>query len=390
MKALRTGERDGSAIITVLFIVFLVPVVAATVINFSKQQQHQVKIAINQIKAQVIAEAGANEAYAILVGDFEQRTNAAAFPPVDYAGGGYDATVWPVGDDMAVICSTGTHERVASVMLDVKNYGGHDPGEDPTSPWSKAVMVNGTIAHNGAGKCVGDVHSNQELTANGSITWGSVADGEEANVTVVGDFRVNGGADINGDVSAPSIHVTGVNDIHGDENVGPVPPCTYPTLNLTPYYNMAAANGQVYGGGTYNDLPCPENIPGGVAWFNGNVTIRGGATYTGCLISTGDIRFNGTIDQTLAQDAEGNDLPAVMSRDGGVKVNGTHVINGLVYSPGDMTLNGAGSIHGTLIVGGNMDFNGTYGDVYYDYSYPGTPGVDPAGGDIIGVSAWQK
>lgn len=119
----RDKSRQGAALVTVLIVVVLMTLAGATVINLASQQSYAANRVREQVKAQALAEAGANEAYSILKADFSQRESDTAFPEKQFEDGTYDATVTPVGNDMALIsCAAGCGAVAATVMCDVKDY----------------------------------------------------------------------------------------------------------------------------------------------------------------------------------------------------------------------------------------------------------------------------
>lgn len=375
--------RAGAAFMTVMIVVLIISFVSSAIVSMAMYQPRSISRVRDYIRAKAIAEAGVNQAYSMLVTNFAARYNAAAFPQTSFGGGTYDVTVSPVGTDAAFLVSEGTFgTATARAAVDLKNYGETEPSTGPSSAWGHSIFANGTINLNGSGTLFGSAFTNQDLIQNGAIEWG--ASDNTCDVYTVGQFRVNGTADIFGEVYAPVILVTGQNNITATHEQS-VPPIRFPILDLTELYNTAVTNGQVYSGGTYNSNVVLGNIPGGVAWFNGDVRFKKTLTFSGCVIATGDIRFDGSFSNTR----EGN-LPAIISRDGGILINGSHTVEGLIYCAGDLRMNGSGTIEGSIVVGGNIDLNGSYGIVTYNYSAPPGVGNDGNSGDVIGISAWQE
>lgn len=379
----KVNGRAGAAFMTVMIVVLIISFVSSAIVSMAMYQPRSIARVRDYIRAKAIAEAGVNQAYSMLVTNFAARYDGAAFPATSFGGGTFDVTVSAVGTDAAYLVSVGTFgTSTARAAVDLKNYGETEPSTGPSSAWGHSIFANGSINLNGSGTLYGSAFSNQSLTQNGAIEWGSSE--VACDVYTVGPFRVNGTADVFGDVYAPVILVTGQNNITATHQQT-VPPIRFPTIDLTELYNTAVANGQVYGGGTYNSDVTLGNIPGGVAWFSGDVRFKKTLDFTGCVIATGDIRFDGAFSNTR----EGN-LPAIVSRDGGILINGHHTLEGLVYCAGDLRMNGSGTIDGSIVVGGNIDLNGSYGIVTYTYSAPPGAGSDGDGGDVIGISAWQE
>lgn len=401
--------REGTALITALIVGVVLVAAGAGVICLAGQESYIVGRIRDQIKAQAIAEAGANEAYSILRENFAKRFDPNAFPAREFDGGTYQASVKTYEDDptkatITVVASYGSAS--VTVKCDVKDFaaaeggeGGGGSGSEPpprSSPWAHTVLCNGYITHNGSGECYGSVHANNYITVNGSMNWG--ADDKEIVVSACSaskGFKANGSCSIHGTVMAPKIQVNGSKHIH-QEVVGPVDVVAFPDLGpqLAELYQIALANGQVYNGNlSINGTENWGSVPGGVRWINGTFTQNGSLTYSGAIIATGNIRFNGSVNHTK----QGN-LPAMVSRDGSITVNGSHTVQGLVYAKTDVTWNGAGSISGAILCGGNMTFNGSYGLLEYSYCMPGTDDGSGSGGGGSGsgvkpevaITCWHR
>lgn len=391
MKSRVDRRREGAALVTMMIILLLVAMAGAVLVAFATQQKISVQRSRDMIKAQAYAEAGLHRAYHILKTNFDNASNASLFPPADFDDGRYTLTVTVVNDVQASIESVGECGSARmTVKADVINLPQVDPGTGlppPTSPWAYAVLVNGYIQHNGAGTVIGAVHVNNYLDCNGSLVWGTT--NELCNVSAVSPskgFQVSGNATVYGTVKAPRIRVTGQENIQ-NKVVGPVDPIPFPTLDLTPYYQIAVANGQVFNSLNLNGTVNWGRIPGGVRWINGNLIQNGSLNFEGCVIATGYIRFNGAVTQRRV-----GQLPAIVSRDSYIRVNGHHEIEGLVYAKSDVTWNGSGYIRGAVLVGGNMTFNGAYGNLYYAYCEPSpnAGSTPPSQRDYVIISAWQK
>lgn len=393
MRASRkSGDRGrgGAALVIIMIIIMVMAIAGASMIGMASQQVHSVQRLIDRIKAEAIAEAGVAEAYAILRDDFSKREEQNAFPGKEFAGGVYDACVSAIGDDMARIWCKGEYPAQGDnivgfyVGMNVKDFSPGGEGElPPTSPWAHTIFVNGNITHNGAGILIGGVRCNNRIRCNGAFVWGT--DSQDCDVYAYSRFRANGVAVVKGTVYSPNISVWGVDCIRS-KVIGPVERVEFPVLDLTPYYQIAEDNGQVFSGRTYNGVNSWGEIPGGVRWFNGNLRVNGTLSYAGCIIATGYVQFNGAIVHTRV-----GDLPAVISRDSYIKVNGASIFHGLIYAAGDITYNGADLLVGSFLCGGNARFNGAYGQIAYAYSEPGGP--EGGGGESepeVGVTAWYR
>ena len=388
----KSGDRGrgGAALVIIMIIIMVMAIAGASMMGMASQQVHSVQRLINRIKAEAIAEAGVAEAYAILRDDFSKRQDDDAFPGKEFAGGVYDACVSEFGDDMARIWCKGEYPVPGDdivgfyVGMNVKDFSpGGEGNAPPTSPWAHSIFVNGRLTHNGAGILIGSVRCNNRIRCNGAFIWGT--DSQDCDVYAYTRFRACGVAVVKGTVYSPDIKVCGVGSIR-EKVIGPIELVEFPVLDLTPYYQIAEEHGQVFSGQTYNGSHSWGEIPGGVRWFNGNLRVNGTLSYAGCIIATGYIKFNGAINQTQV-----GDLPAVISRDSYIKVNGASIFHGLIYAGGDITYNGAELLEGALLCGGNARFNGAYGQIAYSYSEPGGP--EEGGGDSdaeVGVTAWYR
>jgi len=342
---------------------------------------HQTQRLINYTKAQVYAEAGFNDAYNKLKSDFSLCYDNNAFPPTQMENGGYDTMVTPIDEDTVTIVSIGySGNATATIKVDIKNLINESASRVPrSSPYAYTLFVNGDITHNGVSDVKALVQCNGELVANGDVTWG-----DPIEASVVYSVRINGGNGyVDGTIRSPLFVGSGTDDENIKIKIVEVVPLVYfPVLYLDDYYNHALENGQVFPGGTYSgDL----DIQGGVRWFKGDVVLKS-VTYSGCIIATGNIIFNGGVIQTKV-----DNLPAVISRDSYIRFNGSRDIHGLVYSKGDLLFNGEGTTIGTVIVGGNCTFNGKSGVLAYEYCRPSpkSSGFDDENSWPV-ITAWQK
>ena len=377
------NDRNGSGLLAVMATILIVTMGGAGLLYLAQQQTHAVKMAQHSMRAQIIAESGANAAYSAIKHNFAGRTA----PHVAFDGGVYDVTVTTQADaKTAQIKCVGTYEKSqATVILDVKNFaevveGGIVPR---TSPWAHGVFCNGYIEFKGASRLEGSVHVNNYLRTNGALEWGTEA--EDCDVTCCGvdGYHGNGNVTIHGQVTAPDIVVKGQNHIREEEKTTPDQVVFPENLDLSAYYQIAQQNGQVYSSQN------PKG-PGGVRWINGDLTQNGTLRYTGCVIATGNIEFKGAVHQTQYED-----YPAVVSRDGFLKVNGAHEFTGLIYARGNVTWNGAGDFVGSILCGGNMTFNGASGIIAYQYCEPAAiRGSESSYGsvtnDLVRITAWQR
>jgi len=200
-----------------------------------------------------------------------------------------------------------------------------------------------------------------------------------------------GSTKITGDAAAPTLTYSGT-AISGTKTVGPVTAVTIPDIDLTPYYNQALANGQVYAGNQHFSGSDDLAPAGGVMWVNGDLRVSGSGQLIGCFIATGDIDITGSGDQVQVEK-----YPAFVSRDGDIDISGSGKSHGLIYvRVGDFDKTGSGDHTGSIICNAAFDAAGSWCTVVYEDSTPVAPGGGGGGGggstpaDNIGVSAWQK
>lgn len=126
------------------------------------------------------------------------------------------------------------------------------------------------------------------------------------------------------------------------------------------YWNLANESGDVYTPASGTQSFTINLAPAkGVIYVNGNVSLEGNITINGCIIATGDIWVNFITRGTVIQNQVGN-LPALMSRGGGIWIWDPTTLNGLVYATGGITIFslfgqiGDIYINGTIMSKGNV------------------------------------
>jgi hypothetical protein len=387
---LQTGftRQSGSALVAVMGIVFLIAIVAATMVAMGRQQVFSAAHLRDYVKAQMISEAGANQAYNVMKTNFAARLDSNNFPSTPFDGGSYDATVISISSNKASITSTGLYgSATALTKVDIQNFpstttnGAPVPGVDP---YGFAILGGGDLGWAGNSDINlsnGWMHCNGTYSANGiNIVRGNVASHLGINMI--------GGATITGTGKAPSISGGGV----GEPMVAPVPIVSIPDIDLTPYYNAALANGQVFPSG--KALSGDIAPPGGVMWVNGSMIV-GNGTFTGCFIATGAIEIKTTGNDSITFNKV-NQYPVLASRDGTITVKQakTFTFNGLIYcKTGSFDKQGNGDVFGTgaIIAAGNVSKNGGWSGMLYSDPTPIPPGgVNISSRDKVLIMAWQE
>lgn len=303
----RRGER-GAAIVVILLVSGILTLLAASMSWLVSQDAHMATMLRRRAQAHAIAEAGVSHALSVLAQDFDQRTNPAAFPETELGSGVYHARVDAVGNDYARIRSTGIVEQLTQIVeVDVAGPSRWLP--DPV------IFSNSYFRPRGNGDIFGSPHSNAYSDMSGDIWIGGDATASET-MSVQGSTVVEGTA------------------------AGNQPIMPYPILDFDMYYQMALNGGIVYNGNKtfQNDTLQPGN---GVVWVNGDVTFKSHNQLDGCLIATGDITQSGQLTQTLVTTPTGEELPALMSREGSITLKGQTNVDGLIYTlHGDIDLRG--------------------------------------------------
>lgn len=395
MRTRVQDSRSGVAMLTVLGIIFALCLLMGTVLVASSQRTFMAKKLGDRTRALVIAEAGATKAYTVLSTNFALRTDPSAFPETAFGGGTYSVKITPVGSSMALISSTGVCGVAQdSVVLNVKNYplgsggtGGSSIPGWPASPYGFAIVSGGSMTW------VGNIDL---ATSNGWMHANSALSGN-------GQQRIRGNLSSSVSIDFPYVDGTGMapvvsGDI-GTTVIASVPLVTIPNIDLTPYYNRALTNGQVFTG--TKSLSGTATPPGGVMWVNGDINVSDGS-YTGSFIATGSILIQGGNASARFEKVE--KYPVLVSRDGGINVQGgdnsLFAFHGLVYcKTGGFNKQGNGEVQGigTIMAAGNVDKNGGWSGMLYEDSTPippggggGSSGTGGSSGDVLGVTAWQK
>ncbi len=382
---------EGSALMIVLLVVIISTVLLSAFFSSSMGRSFMARKLSDRVRAIAIAEAGVNEAYSILATNFNARENDDAFPATAYGDGMYDVTVIPVSNNVAVISSAGTCGSVTEIaILDIKNYGnvGSSRYSWDFEAFDYAMVAGGTFDFRGCGDvssatggvAQGLIHANGDMSIKGDAA---------ANIGISSSTEISIGNNItiDGDVTAPELDYKASKvTITGTPSEEAVPLVVIPDIDLTPFYNWAAANGEVHNGFSFSGTSYTPN--GGILWVNGDVTISSHAVINGSIIATGDINISGAVDVHAP-----NNGFAIASRDGSIKNTSSGEITGLIYAKvGDYDHTANGKVVGQVIVGGDIKKSGN-SDVWLfsktDLTDPGSTG-DDVEENAIGASAWQR
>lgn len=377
--------KYGSALVAVMFVILGVGGILGTMIWSGMNSAHRARVLSERVKALAIAEAGLNRAYSILATNWAARDNPEMFPDTQYGDGSYSVTIRSITDKLVLIISTGICGRATvDVLADIKNYGSGSQWTEETDPFNYSILAGGggmDWQGNGDITLMGNapVHSNGKLFVNGN---GNII----GNVSSSVEIRTVGSAQLRGNADAPSFSGKSPGNVTGTATQRQVPPVQIPDIDLTPFYNTALQNGEVYSGNLHYSSSGTIRPNGGVMWVNGSLKVSGQYNIEGCIIATGDIEITGNGDaEKIAK------LPLLVSRDGNIKISGSGRYHGLIYAKtGDFTKTGNGDVIGTIICGDKFTKGGGWSLMSYEDVTP----TDPSGGalwkDIVGVSAWQK
>lgn len=386
MKALQS--KSGAALLTVMGIILLISGVVAGMVAMGHQQVFSAVRLRDLVKAQMIAEAGINDAYNVMKTNFAARLNPANFPAKAFDGGTYDALVIPVGSNSASIVSTGFYgTATATVRADIKNFpiattnGAPVPGGG--TPYGFTILSGGDLNWAGNSDVImtnGNLHSNGSYLANGVNTI-------HGNVESCIGISLVGGAVITGTGKAPVISGGTI----GTRVTNAVPIVSVPNIDLTPYYNAALANGQVFSG--TKTISGTVSPPGGIMWVNGTLSL-GNGTFNGCFIATGAIDMQTSGNDTITLNKV-NRYPLLASRDGSITVKQVKLLtfSGLIYAKtGSFDKQGNGDViaKGAIIAAGNVTKNGGWSAFIYDDPTPVPPGGSYENTqDKVVITAWQ-
>jgi hypothetical protein len=234
------------------------------------------------------------------------------------------------------------------------------------------LLVGGNVDWAGCGQFVpaSRAHGNGIVYLHGTADWTKATNGT-FYASSCGQMKVQGSATITAtEMRAPSFSGS---KFYGTKIVGAVPTVTIPDIQLDPFYQRAAQNGQVY-----TNWSCDPSgtyaVPGGVLWSVGTMSIKG--TVQGCFIATGEITLNSGAVITPAN----VNWPTIATRDGRIKMTGQADITGLVYtySAAGVDWQGGGYIrNGALVSKGPLNKGGNSGIIGFGLPAGGLTIIPP-------------
>lgn len=309
-------NKKGVAFLTTIILLGVMVIVSAALSFMLLKDAFTVKRLKYSTQAYYLAEAGVEEAIEDL---WDNNFNTSGFPKTRTLGAGtinvtLDTSKWG-GESVLLITSTGTARGISrTIKTEVK--ANVSPSLNYAILANGRIWISGNSAVNGG---TGDgVHSNSNARRRPRWPWwwsraavevGGIVDGD---ASAVGEVYVRPGGTVTGTQTSYTSSVD-------------LPSLDAAFFNY--YYNLAYQSGDVYNGTQFfsSDLS-PGN---GVIYVNGNVYIAGNVTLNGCIVSTGSIWIWPL--GTFTQNQVGN-LPALMTRGGGIFIWNPATINGLIYS----------------------------------------------------------
>jgi hypothetical protein len=232
------------------------------------------------------------------------------------------------------------------------------------------IVAGGAIGWSGSGTCntgSANIWCGGQFSMSGSSDF--ICQALSSSVKI----SMSGSGNINGNVKAPQFSHSGSGTITGTQTTGSVASISIPVIDLTPYYNMALSNNQVYSNKSISGSTT-TTVPGGVMWVNGTFTCSGSGDFNGTIIATGNVSISGSGDFTAA-----STYPAIVSRDGNISMSGSGSVTGLIYAgTGQISKSGSGDVVGSLICGGDFSKSGSWNTLSYQKSAPLAPGCSGA------------
>ncbi|MDD5680330.1 MAG: hypothetical protein PHI59_03720 [Candidatus Omnitrophica bacterium] len=336
------ASKKGAAFLTTVILIGIAVIASAALSFMLLKDAFTVKRLKASTEAYYLAEAGIEEAIQEL---WDNTFDLSKFPIVRNLGTGnitvnISSSKW-ASDNILLITSTGTANGI-SRRLKTEVKANIPLSFNYTILADKKILPTNQTTTN-CGNSNG-VHSNS------SATGGFLS---PPAVYVVGLLRpciVNGNASAVGHVrTLLQGSITGTKTDHA-------PAVSLPSFDadfFQYYITKATQSGDIYtpSSGTQVFSSTTLTPANGVIYVVGNVSIEHDVSLTGCIIATGHIWVNFIVDGTFNQTQVGN-LPALMSRGGGIWIWSPTTLNGLVYATGDiLTL----SLWGTF---GNINING--------------------------------
>lgn len=283
------SSKQGSALITVMIVLFIISLAAGGFYAFSTNAVYQVHGMADAIRARAIAEAGANKVVNQLVADYTQRNGS--FSPESFGDGTYEVSLVNT-DGRCLMTSVGTYGRATALVgVDIRDAKREN---QPPSWRDYAVFANGDLTLNGTPVIDGDMHTNNGWALNGGYDFVTAMitalsfKGDPPPADKVGIWQL---------VPFPELSDPDFQALMADaESRGKLLWLEQPgkkAVEIKSDWNPTAEiiiinDDLVFIGG-------PEVTINGLVYVNGHVTVNGSSelNVTGALLARDDITFNG-------------------------------------------------------------------------------------------------
>jgi hypothetical protein len=374
-------NNRGSTLIAVLALAIILNLALISISFSTKDTLKKTNTKRVKTAALAIAEAGKEHAISLFrsgsITPVAGRTQS-ILDNISFGGGFYSA--WYRANATADTIYVPTSAVYGAVRCSIEVKCAITGCPIPTdSAYNYGLVAGGMITWSGSGNCntgTARIHCNGQFTAAGSSDFTCQTLSSSTGISMAGAGNIFGNA------KTPSFLRSGVGRVTGTTTLGPVATVSIPSIDLTPYYNQALANGQVFGIKSMVGS-ADVTIPGGVMWVNGPFSYSGSGNITGCIIATQGITISGSGNITAV-----NGYPAIVSRDGDIGMSTSGDVTGLIYARvGSIVKSGSGDVTGSIICGGSFSKSGTWNTLTYVNSAPKPPNCTAS--QIIELS-WRE
>jgi hypothetical protein len=403
MKTKNRQNNQGYALLVVLFAVTAIASFLAMLTFSASQQAFTVRRLSDNLKAKAIAESGCEYAYSVLSTDWEARNAAGSLSPASDSSeaaitfnnqlasigadaGNYFITINPIGSSAALVTTVGSFGAAkADAIIGVQDFGGSS--DDGTvldaEAFSYAILCGGSLDFSGCGTIMSPA-GRALFHANGGISLRGTADAL-IDLSSSTQIKISNNVTVGGSIKAPILDYKAAKvTIGGSATQTAVPSIGIPDIDLTPYHNWAARNGEIKNGSFA--ITTDYTPAGGILWVDGDFHASSHATVNGSVIATGSIFMSGNTSVNPTLCAFG-----LVARDGDINITSSGTLTGLIYAKtGHLSHTANGQIAGQIIVNGDIKKAGNSAIMTaYTPSIPSPP--DRSASTIfIGISAWQK
>ena len=367
-------NKSGAIFITVLLISMMMIFIAVSASNMLLQDAHMIRHLKYSAQARYLAEAGINDAIAVLLSNgFSAKDNAANFPRTQLDPGYYDVTVMQSGGRV-LLSSEGEVQNVTrTVAVEIKSLY--------PEALNYALATGADIdikAVQGSIDIKGNIHANGDmlLKEQGQSTTLSI----EAWGTLSGKATASGSYSTSGNVTIEDAANSG-----GGEAL-----FSFPSFNIASFKTVADGGGGVYysSGQSFSGAALTGGTAG-ITFVDGDASFTGDCTITGGFVATGDITLNNGNSITQTHD-DGNRFPIFISG-GTCKLYGLFSTEGgnIVYATDGMkirTPGGQSTVMGSVISGGWLDMVAN-NDLTLTYSRIEGSEIVPVGIEVV---SWNR